>query len=45
MLSRLDGLRLININFTGEGKRGRSRILTLRCDAKEILDVLGFSEL
>jgi len=45
MLSRLDGLRLININFTGEGKRGRSRILTLRCDAKEILAVLGFSEL
>ncbi|MDY6958870.1 MAG: ORC1-type DNA replication protein [Halobacteriota archaeon] len=40
MLGRLDGLRLININFTGEGERGRSRVITLRCDEKELMDLL-----
>ena len=44
ILGRLDGLRLININFTGEGERGRSRILTLRCDKKELMNLLGSSE-
>ncbi|MDY6865016.1 MAG: hypothetical protein SVY15_03465 [Halobacteriota archaeon] len=44
MLGRLDGLRLININFTGEGERGRSRILTLRCDEKELTNLIRSSE-
>ena len=37
MLNKLDTVRLINIDFTGEGERGRSRIITQRYDAKEIL--------
>lgn len=42
ILGRLDGRRLIDIKFTGEGERGRSRILTLRCDAKDIQSFLSY---
>ena len=40
MLNKLDTVRLINIDFTGEGERGRSRTITLRYEAKEILSRL-----
>ncbi|MDY6966566.1 MAG: ORC1-type DNA replication protein, partial [Halobacteriota archaeon] len=40
MVNKLDAVRLIDVDFTGEGKRGRSRLLSLRFDAKEVLKVL-----
>ncbi len=41
MLNKLDSIRIINTDFTGKGDRGRSRKVSLRYDAKEILKLLG----
>jgi cell division control protein 6 len=41
ILNKLDSIRLINADFTGEGERGRSRIISVRYDPKEILSRLG----
>ncbi|MCU0637609.1 MAG: ORC1-type DNA replication protein [Methanothrix sp.] len=41
ILNKLDSIRLINADFTGEGERGRSRIISVRYDSEEILSRLG----
>jgi len=40
MLNKLDTVRLINMDFTGEGDRGRSRVITLRYDVRDVLSRL-----
>jgi cell division control protein 6 len=37
ILNKLDSIRLINADFTGEGERGRSRVISVRYDPDEIL--------
>jgi len=37
ILNKLDSIRLINADFTGEGERGRSRVISVRYDPEEIL--------
>jgi cell division control protein 6 len=37
ILNKLDRIRLINTDFSGAGERGRSRIIRMRYDPKEIL--------
>lgn len=37
MLNKLDAIRLVNTDYTGKGTRGRSRVISLRYEAEEIL--------
>lgn len=37
IVNKLDSIRLVNVDFTGEGERGRSRIISVRYDPEEIL--------
>lgn len=37
ILNKLDAIRLINADFTGQGERGRSRIIRVRYESEEIL--------
>lgn len=41
ILNKLDAIRLINTDFSGSGERGRSRIIRVRYDPKEILCRIG----
>jgi cell division control protein 6 len=41
ILNKLDAIRLINADFTGQGERGRSRIIKVRYEPEEILSRLG----
>jgi archaeal cell division control protein 6 len=41
VLNKLDAVRLVNTDFTGEGSRGRSRVIKIRYEPKEILDRIG----
>jgi cell division control protein 6 len=41
ILNKLDSIRLINADYAGEGERGRSRTISVRYDAEEILSRLG----
>ena len=41
ILNKLDAIRLINADFTGQGERGRSRIIRVRYEAEEILSRLN----
>jgi len=41
ILNKLDAVRLINTDFTGAGKRGRSRIIKMRYEPEEILSRIG----
>jgi cell division control protein 6 len=41
ILNKLDSIRLINADFTGEGERGRSRVISVRYDPEEIISRLG----
>jgi len=41
ILNKLDSIRLINADFTGEGERGRSRVISVRYDPGEIISRLG----
>jgi len=40
ILNKLDAIRLINADFTGQGERGRSRIIRVRYEPEEILSRL-----
>ena len=41
ILNKLDSIRLINADFTGEGERGRSRVISVRYDPEELISRLG----
>lgn len=41
ILNKLDAIRLIDTDFTGAGKRGRSRIIKMRYEPQEILSRIG----
>ncbi len=41
IINKLDSIRLINTDFTGAGKRGRSRIIKIRYEPEEILSRIG----
>jgi len=41
ILNKLDAVRLINTDFSGSGSRGRSRMIKVRYEPKEILDRLS----
>lgn len=38
VLNKLDGVRLINADYSGKGSRGRSRKLSLRYDVEDVLE-------
>jgi cell division control protein 6 len=41
IVNKLDSIRLISTDFTGTGKRGRSRIIKIRYESEEILSRIG----
>ena len=41
ILNKLDAIRLINTDFSGSGERGRSRVIRVRYEPKEILSRIG----
>jgi cell division control protein 6 len=41
ILNKLDAIRLINTDFSGAGKRGRSRMIKIRYEPEEILSRIG----
>jgi cell division control protein 6 len=41
ILNKLDAIRIINVDFSGAGERGRSRIIRVRYDPEEILSRIG----
>jgi cell division control protein 6 len=41
ILNKLDAIRLVDTDFTGAGKRGRSRIIRVRYEPQEILSRIG----
>jgi len=41
ILNKLDSIRLINADFSGEGERGRSRVISVRYDPEELISRLG----
>ncbi len=41
ILNKLDAVRLINTDFSGSGERGRSRVIRVRYEPKEILSRIG----
>jgi cell division control protein 6 len=41
IVNKLDSIRLVNTDFTGAGKRGRSRIIKIRYEPDEILSRIG----
>ncbi|KQC15381.1 MAG: cell division control protein 6 [Methanosaeta sp. SDB] len=44
ILNKLDAARLIDTDFSGPGHRGRSRVVRIRYDPKEVLDRIGPKE-
>lgn len=40
VLEKLEGLRIVDLKFTGKGKKGRSRTIYMRHDKEEILSLL-----